>query len=76
MGNEAQAFVPELGAQEGPQPGPSWANARWPLANGADDLTDALDPTAMKLAVKAAAEKAGKPLDEGIGQQLPAANIR
>ena len=25
MGNESHDFLPELGAQEGPQPGPSWA---------------------------------------------------
>src|SRR6478736_3753745 len=34
MGNEAQSFLPELGPQDGPQPGPSWANARWPLDDG------------------------------------------
>jgi 2-oxoglutarate dehydrogenase E1 component len=36
MGNEAQTFLPELGPQDGPQPGPSWANARWPLDDGGD----------------------------------------
>jgi 2-oxoglutarate dehydrogenase E1 component len=76
VGNEALNFIPELGAQEGPQPGPSWANAGWPLANGPDDLTDALDPTAMTLAVKAAAEKAGKPLDERAVEQAAADSIK
>ncbi len=48
--------------QDGPQPGPSWANPGW-LASVVDsdaDLTQALDPTTMKLAVKAAAKAAGK----------------
>src|SRR5918993_473510 len=48
MGNEAQSFLPELGPQEGPQPGPSWSRGRWPLDDGGD-LTQAMDPTAMKL---------------------------
>ena len=61
MGNEAQNFLPELSDQE-KQEGPSWANPRWPTGDNGD-LTDALDPTAMKLAVKEAAAKAGKPVD-------------
>src|SRR6476661_4366001 len=63
MGNEAQSFLPELTDQEGPQPGPSWAGKDWRTGVGEDELTQGLDPTAMKLAVKAAAEKAGKPAD-------------
>jgi len=44
MGNEAQNFLPELTAQDGPQPGPSWQNARWPLdAEGEDALLKAID---------------------------------
>ncbi|UIP08101.1 2-oxoglutarate dehydrogenase E1 component [Erythrobacter sp. SDW2] len=65
MGNESHDFMPELGDQEGPQPGPSWGNPRW-LAEVVDsgaDLTVALDPTQMKLAVEAAAKSAGKPTD-------------
>lgn len=65
MGNESHDFMPELGDQEGPQPGPSWGNPRW-LADVVDsdaDLTIALDPTQMKLVVAAAAQKAGKPAD-------------
>src|SRR3546814_9605035 len=60
MGNENLDFLPD-----DPQPGPSWANSRWPLVGGEgeDDLTRALDPTAMKLAVREAAAKAGKPTD-------------
>ncbi len=65
MGNEAHSFLPEPTSQDGPQPGPSWARARWPLTDAAaeDELTQSLDPIAMKLAVKAAAEKAGKAAD-------------
>ena len=59
MGNEAQNFLPELSDQDGPQPGPSWANARWPLHDGAGVLTDALDPTNLKMVVMEAAAKAG-----------------
>ncbi len=75
MGNEAQTFLPELSDQEGPQPGPSWGNPRWPLDSGGD-LTDALDPTAMKLAVKEAAAKAGKPVDEDAIERAAADSIR
>ena len=65
MGNEAHDFLPELGDQGGAQPGPSWARANWPVtaASGEDELTQSLDPIAMKLAVKDAATKAGKPTD-------------
>ena len=53
-----RSFPPRVDPQDGPQPGPSWANARWPLAaTTADDLTQALDPTAMKLAVRQAARE-------------------
>jgi 2-oxoglutarate dehydrogenase E1 component len=42
-------------------PGPSWARAGWtPLAN--DDLTQALDPTQMAVAIKQAAAKASAPV--------------
>ncbi|MEO1967476.1 MAG: 2-oxoglutarate dehydrogenase E1 component [Sphingomonadaceae bacterium] len=65
MGKEPQNFIPELTDQEGPQPGPSWARKGWPLSGVAaeDDLTQSLDPIAMKLAVAKAADKAGKPTD-------------
>lgn len=61
MGNESHDFIPD-----GPQQGPSWQNARWPLVGGEaeDDLTQGLDPTAMQVAVKQAAAKSGKPMDE------------
>ena len=63
MGDQSQRFIPELTGQDGPQPGPSWANPRWPLDDGSE-LTDALDPTRMKLVVKEAAQQAGKHFDE------------
>ena len=63
MGNEAQSFLPELGHQDGPQPGPSWASDRWPLDDGGD-LTQAMDPTAMKLAIHDASLKAGRRVDD------------
>src|SRR6188472_1439750 len=75
MGNEAQTFLPELGPQDGPQPGPSWASARWPRDDGGD-LTQALDPTAMKLAVKEASAKAGKPVDDGAIERAAGDSIR
>ncbi|WP_288990582.1 2-oxoglutarate dehydrogenase E1 component [uncultured Sphingopyxis sp.] len=43
------------------QAGPSWAPKNWPLIDS-DDLTAALDPQQMQVAVKAAAAKAGAPL--------------
>ena len=63
MGNESHSFLPELDAPDGPQPGPSWAGKDWRAGVGEDELTQGLDPTAMKLAVKAAAAAAGKPAD-------------
>ena len=75
MGNQAQNFLPELTAPEGPQPGPSWQNERWPLDDGGD-LTQALDPTAMKLAIREASAKAGKPVDEGAIERAAADSIR
>ncbi|MEO6153766.1 MAG: 2-oxoglutarate dehydrogenase E1 component [Croceibacterium sp.] len=77
MGTEAQTFLPELDAQDGPQPGPSWANPGWLLAEAGGDLTDALDPTAMKLAVAQSAAKAGKaPLDEAALEAAAGDSIR
>ncbi|GGD90679.1 2-oxoglutarate dehydrogenase subunit E1 [Tsuneonella deserti] len=73
MGNEAHDFLPD-----DPQPGPSWDNPRWPLVGGEseDELTQALDPTAMTLAVKAAAAKAGKAMDEKAVEQAAGDSIR
>ena len=62
MGNEAQNFLPELAGQDGPQPGPSWARKGWPLVDADADLTQAMDPTAMAVAIQKSAEKSGKAL--------------
>jgi 2-oxoglutarate dehydrogenase E1 component len=76
MGNEAQKFLPELEGQDGPQQGPSWANARWPLAEGESDLTQAMDPTTMTLAVKEAVATSGKVLDAAAIEKATDASIR
>ncbi len=60
MGYETTDFLPESD-DSGQQPGPSWARGNW--RSGEDDFTEALDPTAMQVAVKAAAAKAGAALD-------------
>ena len=44
MGNELHDFLPD-----DPQPGPSWARPDWRSAS--DDLTAALDPTQMQVAI-------------------------
>ncbi|MCX7864601.1 MAG: 2-oxoglutarate dehydrogenase E1 component, partial [Novosphingobium sp.] len=56
MGNESFDFFPD-----DPQPGPSWKRPDWPLmdAADADELTQALDPTAIRSAIAGAAAKAG-----------------
>ncbi|RPF70696.1 2-oxoglutarate dehydrogenase E1 component [Aurantiacibacter spongiae] len=69
MGKEPRDFLPELPHQGDGQQGPSWANPRWPMdadpfADAADDLTQALDPTAMMSIVTEAAQRAGKSIDQ------------
>jgi len=65
MGNESHDFLPD-DAQLGPQPGPSWQRAGWPLAGGAgeDDLTFALDPLAIRAAIKASTARPEAKVDE------------
>jgi len=77
MGNELHDFLPD-GGHDGPQPGPSWKNPRWPILGAApeDELTQALDPTAMKLAVRKAAEGAGMKIDESAIEQAAGDSIR
>lgn len=77
MGNEAQQF-PLPDGSDGPQPGPSWQRATWPLVGGnaEDELTKSLDPTAMSIAVNASAEKAGMKLDPRAVEQAAADSIR
>ncbi len=55
--------------------GPSWARPNWPLAD-TDDLTAAMDPTQMQVAVKAAAKAAGKPIAEADVASAAADSIR
>jgi 2-oxoglutarate dehydrogenase E1 component len=69
MGNEAHDFLPD-----DPQPGPSWARAPW--RSEEDDLTQALDPTAMQLAIKAAAANGRLAGDPGAVEQAAADSIR
>ena len=77
MGNELHTFALE-GSQDGPQPGPSWQKGQWPIldAGAEDDLTQALDPFAMKLAIREAAKAAGKQLDERQIEQAAGDSIR
>jgi 2-oxoglutarate dehydrogenase E1 component len=65
MGNEPHNLIPAFTDQEGPQPGPSWARRGWldTLADSGADLTAAMDPTEMKLAVEKAVKDAGRAFD-------------
>jgi 2-oxoglutarate dehydrogenase E1 component len=58
-----------------PQAGPSWAPKNWPLVDS-DDLTAALDPQQMQVAVKAAAAKAGAPLSNAEVERAADDSIR
>jgi 2-oxoglutarate dehydrogenase E1 component len=73
MGNELHDFLPA-----DPQPGPSWARSNWPLVGGADedDWTQGLDPTALKLEIKAAAAKAGTPVNDATIEAAASDSIR
>jgi len=77
MGNEAHNLIPALTDQEGPQPGPSWARSGWldTLAGSGEDLTAALDPTAMKLAIAKAAKDTGRPADPAAIEKAAALSI-
>ena len=67
MGYENQDFEIEQG--------PSWARPNWPLSD-TDDLTGALDPTQMQVAVKAAAKAAGKAVSDADVAQAAEDSIR
>ena len=69
MGNELHDFLPD-----DPQPGPSWGRPDWRSAS--DDLTAALDPTQMQVAIKAAAAKAGAAMDPRAIEEAAADSIR
>jgi 2-oxoglutarate dehydrogenase E1 component len=73
MGSEGHDFFPD-----DPQPGPSWQRAGWPLVGGGseDDLTQALDPLALKSAIKASTAKTGAPIDEAAVENAAADSIR
>ena len=58
-----------------PQAGPSWAPKNWPRID-TDDLTAALDPQQMQVAVKAAAAKAGAPLSNAEVERAADDSIR
>jgi len=60
MGFETQDFG---GVSVDAEAGPSWARKGWPI-DATDDLTAALDPTQMQVAIKAAAAKASAPMAE------------
>ncbi|MFC4296401.1 2-oxoglutarate dehydrogenase E1 component [Novosphingobium tardum] len=81
MGQEPQPHefeaLPGLGMDE-PQQGPSWQRASWPATDPAadDDLTAALDPLAMSVAIKAAAAKAGGAISEAEVEQAASDSIR
>ena len=73
MGNELHDFLPDA-ADSGQQPGPSWARPAWRTPE--DDLTQAMDPTAMQVAIKAAAAKAGAPMDSRSVEEAAGDSIR
>jgi 2-oxoglutarate dehydrogenase E1 component len=78
MGYEGQTFdgTPGSGIPDADkEQGPSWARHGWPVST-TDDLTAALDPTQMAVAVKAAAKAAGTPLAEAEIAQAAADSIR
>ncbi|MDO9368646.1 MAG: 2-oxoglutarate dehydrogenase E1 component, partial [Sphingopyxis sp.] len=58
-----------------PQAGPSWAPKNWPQIDS-DDLTAALDPQQMQVAVKAAAAKAGASLSNAEVERAADDSIR
>jgi len=77
MGNENFDFIPDP-ASEGPQAGPSWQKANWPLVGGGDedDLTQALDPTTLKQAIETSAKKANVAIDASRVEEAAADAIR
>ncbi len=71
MGYEGQDFEGALEVEQKP----SWDRSNWPLTT-TDDLTSALDPTQMQVAVKAAAKSTGKTLSENEVVEAAADAIR
>ena len=77
MGDESFEFTPDQ-ALDGPQAGPSWQRKNWPLvgAENEDDLTQGLDPSALRMAVEKAAAKGGAKVDQKSIDQAAADSIR
>jgi 2-oxoglutarate dehydrogenase E1 component len=69
MGQELHHFTAEHEA------GPSWQRPNWPPAQ-TDDLTAALDPTQMAVAIKAAAKRAEAPMSDAEVTSAAADSIR
>ena len=84
MGSESHEFLADgtdgdvTGNQSGPQAGPSWQRASWPQVGGVfeDDLTQAMDPTAMQVAIRQAAAKAGAAMSPAAVEQAASDSIR
>ncbi len=80
MGDESFDFTADQGL-DGPQAGPSWQRSNWPLvgAEFEDDLTQGLDPSALKLAIEKSAAKGGgeaKKVDQASLDQAAADALR
>ena len=78
MGSESFDLLPG-GEPEGPQAGPSWQRSGWPQVGGSaeDDLTQALDPLAMKLAIRQEAARSGDAaLSEAAIEQATSDSVR
>ena len=71
MGNESFDFFPE-----DPQPGPSWQRPGWPASGGEDDLTQALDPLAVKAAIEQSGDWRTMQVDAGRVEVAAADSIR
>ena len=77
MGDESFDFTPDAGL-DGPQPGPSWQRSNWPLvgAEFEDDLTQGLDPSALRAQIEKSAGKGAARVDQAGIDQAAADSIR
>ncbi|HKT84519.1 MAG TPA: 2-oxoglutarate dehydrogenase E1 component [Novosphingobium sp.] len=77
MGNENFDFTPDIG-MDGPQPGPSWQRSNWPPVGPEfeDDLTQGLDPTALRARIEKAPAKGGTKVDQARMDEAAADAIR
>ena len=77
MGDESFDFTPD-DILDGPQAGPSWQRKNWPLvgAEFEDDLTQGLDPSALKVKIEKAAAKGGQKIDQSRIDEAAADAIR